>query len=213
MSVGRILEELPPGWVEATIGDVTVQKVPQIVPPSDAQFRYIDISSIDNETKEVTAPKSLSGDQAPSRARQSVRAADVLVSMTRPNLNAVAIVPEELDNSIASTGFDVLRAVEVEPRWLFNLVRSEDFVRDMTALVQGALYPAIRSENVRSHKIPVPPLPEQKRIVTRIEELQARSRRAREALEAIPDLLDQLRQSVLAAAFRGDLTRKSRSWS
>jgi len=205
--MGRVLGKLPPGWVEATIGDVTVQKIPQGLPPQDGRFTYIDISSIDNETKEVISPKSLSGEQAPSRARQSVLAGDVLVSMTRPNLNAVALVPAELNYSIASTGFDVLRAIEIEPRWLFNLVRSQGFVRDMTALVQGALYPAIRSENVRSYKIPIPPLREQERIVIKIEELQGRSRRAREAQEDIPDLLDQLRQSVLAAAFRGDLTK------
>jgi type I restriction enzyme S subunit len=42
--------------------------------------------------------------------------------------------------------------------------------------------------------------------VEKIEALTARSRKAREALEAIPELLDQFRQSVLAAAFRGDLT-------
>ncbi|MFK7988814.1 MAG: restriction endonuclease subunit S [Sandaracinaceae bacterium] len=34
----------------------------------------------------------------------------------------------------------------------------------------------------------------------------ARSRRAKEALDAIPPLLERFRQSVLAAAFRGDLT-------
>lgn len=42
--------------------------------------------------------------------------------------------------------------------------------------------------------------------MAKIEELQAHSRRAREALEAIPDLTEQFRQSVLAAAFRGHLT-------
>lgn len=50
------------------------------------------------------------------------------------------------------------------------------------------------------------PAAEQKRIVAKIEELRARSRRAKEALDAVPPLLDQLRQSILAAAFRGDLT-------
>lgn len=50
------------------------------------------------------------------------------------------------------------------------------------------------------------PSSEQKRIVAKIEELTARSRRAKEALDAVAPLLDQLRQSILAAAFRGDLT-------
>ena len=47
---------------------------------------------------------------------------------------------------------------------------------------------------------------EQKRIVAKIEALQRRSQRVKEAIDAIPQLLDQFRQSVLAAAFRGDLT-------
>lgn len=58
-------------------------------------------------------------------------------------------------------------------------------------------------------EFPLPPLDEQRRIVAKIEALLARSRRAKQALDAIPVLLERFRQSVLAAAFRGDLTR---SW-
>lgn len=54
--------------------------------------------------------------------------------------------------------------------------------------------------------VPLPPAREQRRIVARLEELTARTNAARAALEAIPPLLDRFRQSVLAAAFRGDLT-------
>ena len=49
-------------------------------------------------------------------------------------------------------------------------------------------------------------LTEQRRIISKLESLLARSRRAKEALDAIPALLERFRQSVLAAAFRGDLT-------
>ena len=59
-------------------------------------------------------------------------------------------------------------------------------------------------------EMPLAPLYEQRRIVAKIEELTDRSRRAREALEAVPALLDRFRQSVLAAAFRGDLTAEWR---
>ncbi|MBC8419363.1 MAG: restriction endonuclease subunit S [Desulfobacterales bacterium] len=208
--MGEEKRKLPEGWAEATIGDVTLNKVPQTVPDKDSFFTYVDISSIDNTSKEIVSPKELHGEQAPSRARQGISVNDVLVSMTRPNLNAVALVPHSLDGAIASTGFDILRSVEVEPKWLYLHVRSGEFVEDMSALVKGALYPAIKSNDVRSYRIPIPPLNEQKRIVARIEELQAHSRRAREALETVPDLLEQLRQSILAAAFRGDLTKEWR---
>lgn len=54
--------------------------------------------------------------------------------------------------------------------------------------------------------VPLAPPPEQRRIVEKIEALTARSRRAREALDSLPALIDRYRQSILAAAFRGDLT-------
>ena len=53
---------------------------------------------------------------------------------------------------------------------------------------------------------PLPPLEEQRRIAAKLRALQARSRRAREALDAVPPLLEKLRQSILAAAFRGEFT-------
>lgn len=55
-------------------------------------------------------------------------------------------------------------------------------------------------------EVPVPPFAEQQRIVTKIADLTARSRAAREALADAPALLEQFRQSVLSSAFRGHLT-------
>jgi type I restriction enzyme, S subunit len=64
----------------------------------------------------------------------------------------------------------------------------------------------LRVKDVESLPIPLPPIAEQKRIVAKIEELRSRTQKAREALEVIPQMCDRFRQSVLAAAFRGDLT-------
>lgn len=84
-------------------------------------------------------------------------------------------------------------------RFAFNQVKWQGHISGTTRakLTQSAL---------NAVNIPCPPLPEQRRIVEKIEALTARSRRAKEALDAIPALLDRYRQSVLAAAFRGDLT-------
>jgi type I restriction enzyme S subunit len=68
----------------------------------------------------------------------------------------------------------------------------------------------ITKSKFENTEIYLPPLNEQRRIVAKIEALQERSRRAREALEAIPPLLEKFRQSVLATAFRGDLTAEWR---
>ncbi len=80
----------------------------------------------------------------------------------------------------------------------------------LSALNRATALPGLNRNDAYKITIKIPPLNEQKRIVARIEELQVRSRRAKEALESIPDLLEQLRQSILAAAFRGDLTKEWR---
>jgi type I restriction enzyme, S subunit len=111
---------LPSGWVECSIGDLVVDKVTQ-GKPSDP-VSYIDISAIDRERKTIGELKTVSGVNAPTRARQWVKSGDVLVSMTRPNLNAVALVEADLDGAVASTGFDVLRSVNAIPKWVYYIM-------------------------------------------------------------------------------------------
>jgi type I restriction enzyme, S subunit len=106
-------EPLPDGWAWTTIGEVTQPSVEQRAPEEDRDFTYVEISSIDNVSKRIVSPTILPGRQAPSRARQRLKAGDVLVSMTRPNLNAVAMVPPSLDQAFCSTGFDVLRPIKI----------------------------------------------------------------------------------------------------
>jgi type I restriction enzyme S subunit len=65
---------------------------------------------------------------------------------------------------------------------------------------------AIYGKDLYCQPLLLPPLNEQRRIVAKFEALKARSQRVKEELEPIAPLLDQFRQSVLAAAFRGDLT-------
>jgi type I restriction enzyme S subunit len=54
--------------------------------------------------------------------------------------------------------------------------------------------------------IALPPLPEQRRIVAKIDSLTGKSRRARDHLDHIPRLVEKYKQAVLAAAFRGDFS-------
>jgi len=130
--------------------------------------------------------------------------------MTRPNLNAVALVPPEFDQQVASTGFDVLRSIGVESRWLFYVVRSPSFIDRMSELVQGALYPAVRSKDIRGYVVPLPPFNEQKRIADKLDPVLGRVDACRERLDRGPAILKRFRQSVLAAATSGALTEEWR---
>ncbi len=199
---------LPKDWRWARIGDVclprTATRDPRLQP--ETTFRYVDISSVDQVAKRVATVRPILGKHAPSRARQVIRTRDVIVATTRPNLNAVALVPADLDNQICSTGFCVLRAgTDLVPEYLFAFVRHESFVAALTDLVKGALYPAVNDSQVKVQQIPLPPLAEQKRIAALLNDQMAAVDKARAAAESELDAIDAMPAALLRRAFSGGL--------
>ena len=147
----RNTEECAIGQLCAPIQTWTPTRFPDAPP-----FRYIDIGSVDQESKEIIKAAIIQPASAPSRARQKVFAGDILVSTVRPNLNAVAIVPPDLHGATASTGFCVLRpcAPIATTELLFAIVRSEQFVKSMVEQATGASYPAVTDRIVKSFMVP-----------------------------------------------------------
>ena len=160
------------GWEIKTLGDVLVKT--ETTDPThrpQVEFSYIDVSSVSNETLTIQETQRLKGKDAPSRARRLVRSGDILFATIRPTLRRVAIVPDEFDNQVCSTGYFVLRAQSgVDHRFLFYFLQTEDFMLAMEALQKGASYPAVTDGNVRSQPMPIPPLSEQRRIVGILDE-------------------------------------------
>ena len=198
---------LPEGWALSKIADISIRGV-QRTPEAHERFTYVDIGSIDREIKAILEPQYLLGETAPSRARKVINTGDIVVSLTRPNLNAVALVSDKYDNQIASTGFEVIKPALVDSRYIFALVRSKDFIDAISGKVQGALYPAAKASDVQEYNFPLPPLAEQKVIAAKLDELLAQVDILKTRLTTIPTLLKRFRQSVLAAAVSGKLTEE-----
>ena len=197
---------LPEGWVRAKINDVSI-KTSQKKPDENDEFYYVDISSINRETKKINNPNYISGKDAPSRARKILAKGDVVVSLTRPNLNAVALVDEKYDGHIASTGFEVIRPIIVESEYMFAIVRSFDFIDKLSGDVQGALYPAAKSSDVQNYEISLPSVAEQGVIAHSLEHYLTTVSQIKARLDAIPKLIEKFRQSVLSDAVSGKLLK------
>jgi len=201
---------LPEGWRWVRLGEVCEEaenRDPRLLP--DTPFRYIDISSIDSTSKRIIEARTILGRNAPSRGRQLVKANDVLVATTRPNLNAVALVPAELDSEICSTGFCVLRpTVVLDPLFLLFLVQARDFVDTLSKEVRGMLYPAVTDNQARSVSIPLPLLPEQKRIAAKVQELMAEVEHARTACDAQLEAAKALPSAYLRQVFESEEAKK-----
>ena len=147
-------------------------------------FQYVDISAVDNQRKRIVRARTVMGKDAPSRARNRVCEGDVIVATTRPNLNAVALVPHELDGEICSTGFCVLRpSARVDPHYLFFTVQTSAFVEALSELARGANYPAVSDKQILKQPISLPDLPTQRRLASRLKAQMAAVEQARQVAQ------------------------------
>jgi type I restriction enzyme S subunit len=174
-------------------------------------FRYIDLSSVDKDKKIISLKDVplINQIDAPSRARQLVKATDVLVATVRPNLNGVAVVPDELDGATASTGYCVLRTDNstLDFRYLYHWVKTNSFVDDMMKKATGANYPAVSDKIIKESKIPLPPLAEQKRIAAILDKADSLRRKNQQAIQ----LADQFLRTVFLDMF-GDPVINPKRW-
>lgn len=166
---------VPTEWNVAPLSTVSVKTVNRN--PSNAPnvtFRYIDVSSVSNETFQVTGYSDILGKDAPSRARRVVKADDTIFATVRPYLMNIARIPGNLNESICSTGFCVIRADtgKADSRFLYFCVVSHPFVQKVVERQRGSSYPAVRDKDVLEQYIPLPPLDEQRRIAAVLTAIQ-----------------------------------------
>ena len=89
--------------------------------------------------------------------------------------------------------------------WLALALRSS--AQDILALNrEGTTVQSVKYSTLREHRLRVPPLAEQRRIVAKIEDLLDHINSSRDHLAKVPKILKAFRQSVLAAACSGRLT-------
>lgn len=170
----------------------------------ECEFWYVDISAVDNSLKRITSPQRVQGKLASVRARQVIRKNDVLVATTRPNLNAVALVPEQYDEEVCSTGFCVLRAGDkLNPEYLYYFVQSQLFITPLVDLTKGALYPAVTDRQVLAQNIPWLPVSEQRQIATRLKAQLAEVETARQAAQVQLSEITKLANSIIYDSIGG----------
>ena len=154
----QFIEETKLWENEGTIRDLihnTVEKAGKKY-SADSKIRYIDISSVDNETNTVTGVTEYIFKDAPSRAQQCVKKGDILVSTVRPNLKNIAVNHLDGEDLVASSGFCVLRPKEGCAGLIMAYILSDVFTEKMTLVAKGTNYPAIHDSDILDYKIRLP---------------------------------------------------------
>ncbi|MFN5256040.1 MAG: restriction endonuclease subunit S [Limnohabitans sp.] len=125
---------------------------------SDRTYRYIDLTSVNIETKSITETSEIQTSTAPSRAQKLVEKDDVIFATTRPAQQRYCLIDDEYSGEVASTGYCVLRAKrgEVLPKWILHWIASSDFKKYLEENQSGSAYPAISDAKVKDFQIPIP---------------------------------------------------------
>jgi len=195
-------------WEEKKLGEVCV-KIETVNPKSEPEkeFVYIDVSSVNKETKIIEETMILLGKDAPSRARKLVKTDDVIFATVRPTHQRITLITNKYNNQVCSTGYYVLRPRKIlNSRVIYYFLLTYHFNEKMKKLQKGASYPAVTNKEVESQIIPFPKsIEQQKQIVQRLDQLQSETKKLEEIYQKKLENLEELKKSVLQKAFNGEL--------
>jgi type I restriction enzyme S subunit len=135
----------------------------------------------------------------PSRVAQKD---DILISVRAP-VGPTNLATEECG---IGRGLAAIRCTDkIMPRFLLYALRSLETTIAGSVQDQGGGFTAIKRDQLEDVQIPVLPLPEQRRIVARIEELTRRVEEAKKLANESLTELGTFTPALLAKAFRGEL--------
>src|SRR5690554_2802737 len=138
---------------------------------------------------------------------------DVLMNIVGPPLGKVAILPDTYPEWSLNQAITLFRPdpQKLLPKFLYYVLCEGSMVRDVTHDLKGIVGQVnISLTQCREAKIPCPPLPEQTEIVRRVDQLFAHADRIEQQVNNALARVNNLTQSILAKAFRGELTEQWR---
>ena len=196
---------LPDGWAEATVDDLGEFLNGMAFKPTDWQNEGIGIIRIQNLTDPA---KPLNRTKRSFDEKYRVRKGDLLVSWSA---TLDAFIWDREDGVLNQHIFKVTPSGCVNTDFLFYQLR--ELIAEMAASehLHGSTMKHINRGPFLAHSSALPPLAEQRRIVTKLDALTARLTRARAELDRVPVLAERMRSTVLFRAFSGDLTAEWRA--
>jgi type I restriction enzyme S subunit len=173
-------DALQDGWYRKPIGEVAPIDATPILPTETPQkkFFYIALENVESGTGRLVGSTVTKGENIKSNKIQ-FGVDHVLLGKLRPYLNKV-VVPEQ--TGICSTDILPLKPDSklLTREFLAWCLRSPEFIGYSSSKMEGGKMPRLRTPDLESYEIPVPPLAEQERIVARVESLTSRSQKLRE---------------------------------
>ncbi len=141
-----------------------------------------------------------------------IRPGDLVVSGINAAKGAIAIFDQKESEPIAATihyGAYIPDSKQIDVRYLWWLLRSNTFRDLLNQYVPGGIKTELKAKRLLSIPVPIPPLHEQKRVVSRIESLAAKIEQACHLRDQTISGIGAFLQSDIASIFKNG---KDRGW-
>lgn len=203
---------LPQGWTSVRFEEVVDPVAPIIYgilqpgPEFPEGVKYVRPTEIQDGVIDLSSVRSTSPEIAAKYERSKLAAGDVLLSIVG-TIGKVALVPQELEGANITQSSCRLRPDRnlTDELFLQRFLKAAQAIEQYDRKRMGTAVPRLNLADVRQFEIPLPPLPEQRRIVCKLDTLSARSTTARTYLTAIENLAERYKAGVLGLELGGTL--------
>ena len=164
------------------LGECCTIKDKNFMPKDEEEYRYIELANVRNNAQ-ISDCDILLGKELPTRARRKVNTGDVIVSSIEGSLESCALLTEEYNNSLCSTGFYVVNSEKMNSESLLTVFKSSLILNLMKKGCSGTILTNIVKEEFE--KLPIPLLKQgvQDEIASYIKQSMEYSKKAKKLLE------------------------------
>ena len=152
------------------------------IPANDIEYKYIELSNV-GQNGDISGVELIAGEDLPSRARRKVSKGQIIISSVEGSLESCALIDEDNDGALCSTGFYVLDSDRINSETLLVLFKSEPIQGLMKQRCSGTILTAISKEELQNMPLPYIDPDIQKAIAAKVQESFALRRKSKELLE------------------------------
>ena len=177
-------------WPTVSLGEVLTHRKEFITIDDSQEYKRCRIQL---HAKGIILRDIIEGTRIKTKDQQVCRVGEFLVAEIDAKVGGFGIVPDDLAGAIVSSHYFLFKINQerLDKGFLDYYIRTPTF-RDQVTARGTTNYAAIRPRQVLEYSIPLPPLPEQQRLVAKIEALAAKIEEARGLRSAATDLSESL---------------------
>lgn len=216
--------DLPKSWLQVTLSDLFLDPKNNIVggpfgsnlKSSEYTSEGVPVFRIQNIDRNKFIDKNINyvtEEKAEFLSRHSFESGDIIITKLGDPLGKTCFVPKKYKRGIIVADLIRVRVdnKNVNPKFLVYQLNSPFFIKQFDWFTKGTTRPRIKLSVVRDLAFNLPPLVEQERIVSVIEELFSDLDNGLQYLKAAQNQLKVYRQALLKYAFEGKLTKQWRN--